>query len=138
MLDSHDLDPRSPEEHSGANLRAIQEAFRVFTDGGTIAGVEALLHISHRDCRFSPPSASGRVLEGHDEVLAFYGEVAAEGASISVRARSFTEEGDEVVVSGSTRLMRREGSFAESQVRWIFRFRDGLVEEDRWSPRHRA
>lgn len=138
MLDSHDLDPRSPEEHSGANLRAIQEAFRVFTDGGTIAGVEALLHISHRDCRFSPPSASGRVLEGHDEVLAFYGEVAAEGASISVRARSFTEEGDEVVVSGSTRLMRREGSFAESQVRWIFRFRDGLVEEARWSPRHRA
>jgi hypothetical protein len=35
-------------------------------------------------------------------------------------------------------VMRREGSFAESQVRWIYRFRDGLVEEARWRPRHRA
>lgn len=138
MLDSHDLEPRSPEDHSGANLRAIQEAFRVFADGGTVAGVEALLLISHRDCRYSPPSASGRVLQGREEVLAFYSEAAAEGTSISVRPRSFTAEGDEVVVSGSTRLMRREGSFAESQVRWIFRFRDGLVEEARWTPRHRA
>lgn len=138
MLDSQDLDRRPPENDSAANLRAIQEAFRVFTDGGAIAGVEALLLISHRDCRFSPPSASGRVLEGREEVLAFYNEVAAQGTSISVRPRSFTAEGDEVVVSGSMRVMRREGSFAESQVRWIYRFRDGLVEEARWRPRHRA
>jgi len=135
-LDSHDFERHLPDNAPGANLRAIQEAFRVFTDGGAIAGVEALLLISHPDCRFSPPSAAGQVLQGPEQVLAFYREAAAGGTSISVRPRSFTEEGDEVVVSGSMRVIRREGSFAESQVRWIYRFRDGLVEEARWSPRH--
>lgn len=137
-LDSHDLEASLPDNAPGANLHAIEEAFRVFADRGAIAGVEALLLISHDNCRFSPPSAEGRVLEGREQVLAFYNETAAEGTSISVRPRSFTEAGDEVVVSGSVRIMRREGSFAERQVRWIYRFRDGLVEEARWTPRHQA
>lgn len=135
-LDSHEVERRLAQSAPGANLRAIKEAFRAFADGGAIAGVEALLRISHHNCRFSPPDAAGRVLEGREQVLAFYREAAAGGTSISVRPRSFTEEGDEIVVSGSMRVIRSEGSFAESQVRWIYRFRDGLVEEASWSPRH--
>jgi ketosteroid isomerase-like protein len=135
-LDSHGVEPPLPESVPGTNLRAIEEAFRTFTDVGAMAGVEALLLISHHDCRFAPPGAAGRVLEGREEVLAYYEEAAAGGTSISVRPRSFTEHGDEVEVSGSMRVIRSEGSFAESQVRWIYRFRDGLIEEARWSPRH--
>jgi ketosteroid isomerase-like protein len=135
-LDSHEVERRLAEPAPGTNLHAIQEAFRAFADGGAIAGAEALLLICHDDCRFSPPSAAGRVLEGREQVLAYYREAAAGETSISVHPRSFTEQGDEIVVSGSMRVIRSEGSFAESQVRWIYRFRDGLVEEARWSPRH--
>ncbi len=137
-LDSHRLERDLTKADPGANLRAVKEAFRVFTDEGAAAGVEALLLICHEDCRFSPPSAEGRVLEAHEEVRAYFSEALAAGTSVSVRPRIFDEDGDEVVVSGSMRVMRPDGSFAERQVRWIYRFRDGLIEEAGWGPRHSA
>ena len=144
LLDSHQLDGSLPADAPGAtgktaesaNLRGIKEAFRAMAEGGISASVDALLQISHEDCRFRPASAEGKVLEGHDEVRAFFSAAEATGSSISVRPRSFEEHGDEVVVSGSMRVMQPEGSFAERQIRWIYRFRDGLVEEACWSPRH--
>lgn len=137
-LDSHHLERDLTPDDPGANVRAVKEAFRVFSDGGAMAGVEALLLISHQNCRFRPPSAEGRMLEGHDEIRAYFSEALAAGTSVSVRPRIFEENGDEVVVSGSTRVMRPGGSFAERQIRWIYRFRDGLVEEAGWRPRHSA
>ncbi len=120
-------------------MQAVKDAFKAFTDAGAEAGVEALLAISHVDCRFRPPSADGRVLDGHDELRAYYREVAEAGTSVSVRPRSFKEEQrDEVVVSGSIRIVHPDASFAERQMRWIYRFREGLVEEADWSPRHPA
>ena len=143
-LDSDQLDGSLPADApaatgttgESANLRGIKEAFRAMAEGGIGASVDALLEISHEDCRFRPASAEGRVLEGHDEVRAFFSAAETTGKSISVRPRSFEEHGDEVVVSGSMRVMQPEGSFAERQIRWIYRFRDGLVEEACWSPRH--
>jgi hypothetical protein len=148
-VDSHMLDPHQLEgdPHAdapgaagptgeSANLRAMKEVFRAVAEGGIRAGVDALLRISHEDCRFRPASAEGRVLEGHDEVRTFFGAAEATGTSISVRPRLFEEHGDEIVVSGSMRVMQPEGSFAERQIRWIYRFRDGLVEEACWGPRH--
>lgn len=146
-LDSHHLErdlPSGGEDAPGLleesqNVRAVKEAFKAFTDGGADAGIEALLAISHRDCRFRPPSADGRVLEGHDELRAYYREAAKAGTSVRVRPRIFREEQrDEVVVSGSIRIMHPDSSFAERQMRWIYRFRDGLVAEANWSPRHPA
>ncbi len=144
-LDSHDLErdlPSGGEDARGLleesqNVRAVKDAFTAFTDYGADAGLEALLAISHRDCRFRPPSADGRVLEGHDELRAYYREAAEAGTSVRVRPRIFREEQrDEVVVSGSIRIMHPDSSFAERQMRWIYRFRDGLVVEANWSPRH--
>jgi ketosteroid isomerase-like protein len=144
VLDSHQLEASLPANAPGttgttsesANVRAIKEAFRAMAEGGIGASVDALLQISHKDCRFRPASAEGRVLEGHDEVRAFFSSAETTGKSITVRARTFEEHGDEVVVSGSMRVIQPEGSFAERQIRWIYRFRDGLVEEACWSPRH--
>ena len=144
LLDSHQLEATPPANAPGttgtssesANVRAIKEAFRAMAEGGIGASVDALLQISHKDCRFRPASAEGRVLEGHDEVRAFFSSAETTGKSITVRARTFEEHGDEVVVSGSMRVIQPEGSFAERQIRWIYRFRDGLVEEACWSPRH--
>jgi SnoaL-like domain len=146
-LDSHNLEqdlPSGAEDPRGLaaesqNVQAVKDAFKAFTDAGAEAGLEALVAISHRDCRFRPPSADGRVLDGHDELRAYYREVAEAGTSVRVRARSFKEEQrDEVVVSGSIRIVHPDASFAERQMRWIYRFRDGLVEEADWSPRHPA
>jgi hypothetical protein len=42
---------------------------------------------------------------------------------------------DSVVVRGSIRLTRPDGSFAETKIRWNYRFRDGLVDSVTWEPR---
>jgi ketosteroid isomerase-like protein len=124
--------PEPPPE--SANLRAIKEAFRAYAEGGAKAGAEALLRISHEDCRFRPASAGGRVLQGHEEVRAHFGDATA--PTVRVRPRTFTEHDDEVIVNGSMRTLRPGGGFAESQVSWIYRFRDGRLEEASWCPRH--
>lgn len=139
-LDSHTLalprpldSPDSPGEPP--QVQAIKEAFRAFIEEGVSAGVEALLRVSHPDCLLRPYSAGGRVLHGHEEARAHFSEAMASGMSITVHPRSFECRGDEVVVSGSMRLARPSGGFAETQIRWVYRFRDGLVEEATWGPR---
>jgi hypothetical protein len=129
-LESPDLDPDLPE------VQAIRDAFRAYIDGGVSSGVEALLRISHADCRFRPFTAEGRVLHGHEEARAFFTEATASGSSVSVHPRTFDWRDDEVVVNGSMRVARPGSGFAERQVRWVYRFRDGLVEEASWGPRH--
>jgi hypothetical protein len=54
---------------------------------------------------------------------------------VQSRARSFDLDGDAVVVSGSARVSRGDGSFAETNVRWTIRCRDGLVYSVTSAPR---
>ena len=118
------------------NLKVVKESFRAFLDEGIAAGLEKLLRHSHERTEFRPYSAAGRVLMGADEVRRFFSEQAADGTEMSLRLGGFAERGDEVVVSGSVRLSRSSGGFAESQVCWIYRFReDGLLDEAHWGPR---
>jgi ketosteroid isomerase-like protein len=124
----------SPTPES-SNLQVIRECFAAFSEAGVEAGLEALLRHSHEDCVFRPYTAAGQVLRGRDEVRRFFREAIAGGTTMSIRAQSFEEHGDEVVVNGSLRVGRPEGGFAESQIRWTYRFREGLVEEARWDPR---
>jgi ketosteroid isomerase-like protein len=118
-----------------ANMTAIKEAFRAFSEDGVNAGVEALLRCAHEDCVFRPFSAGSTALHGHDEVRAHFRRAQASGGSSVVRPKRFEENGDEIVVTGSIRVLRQGGGFAESQVRWIYTFRDGLVQEAHWGPR---
>ena len=57
---------------------------------------------------------------------------------MTLRPATLEERGDEVVVNGYLRVVRPTGGFSESQIRWIYRFRDGRLEEARWSPRDAA
>jgi ketosteroid isomerase-like protein len=142
-LDSQHLESDLPQNGSGAsappvesaNLRAIKVVFDALTDGGVAAGAEELLRHSHPDCVYRLYMTGERVLHGRQEAREYFSEALASGASMSVRARTFEEHGDEVVVSGSVRLQRPSGGFAESQISWTFRFRDGLVEAATWGPR---
>jgi ketosteroid isomerase-like protein len=138
-VDSSRLDSESNGVSAeSANLRAIREAFRAFIEDGVEAGVERLMEVAHEECVFRPYTAGERVLHGREQARAFFRDAVAAGATMTVRPQSFEEYGDEVVVTGTVRLLRPGGGFAESQIRWIYAFRDGLVEEARWGPRSGA
>jgi hypothetical protein len=119
-------------------VHVLKEAFEALREQGLEAGIESLLIHAHADFEFSPYLAAGRVLRGADEVRAFFREQHAAGTSVMMRAASFEEEGDEVLVNGSVRVLRAQGGFAESQISWTYRFRDGLLEAAHWAPRQAA
>jgi SnoaL-like protein len=119
-------------------VHALKEAFEVLREDGLEAGIERLLSTAHSDFEFRPYLAGGRVLRGADEVRAFFREQHAAGTALTLRATSFEEHGDEVVVQGSVRVGRPSGGFSESQLTWTYRFRDGLLQEAHWTPRQAA
>ena len=120
------------------NLQVVKETFEVLGEGGLEAAIEHLLKHSHDDVEFAPYMGAGVVLRGPDEVRAFFrGQIEA-GTVMTARPTSIEECGDEVVVNGSLRVVRSAGGFAESQISWTYRFRDGLLQEARWGPRRAA
>ena len=119
-----------------AQLRTIKDAFDVSVNQGFMAGLEALLAHAHEDCEFRPYIASGHIIRGHDAIRAFYRAAMTAGTEMKLRPTSFHDEGDCVVVHGSMRVGRPSGGFSESQTSWTYKFRDGLLAEASWRPRH--
>jgi ketosteroid isomerase-like protein len=120
------------------NARVVKNAFQVLGEGGIEAAIEHLLEHSHEDVEFVPYVAAGDVLRGPDEVRAFFRDQIESGTVLTARPSSIEECGDEVVVNGSLRVERPTGGFAESQLSWTYRFRDGRLQEARWGPRRPA
>ena len=135
-MDSLAARPAPQNGHSESpNLHVIKQAFRASVDDGFEAGLEELLSVAHADCEFRPYIAANRVLRGHDEVRRYYGEAIAAGTQMRLNPTSFHEAGDEVVVHGSIRVARPSGGFAETQISWTYRFRDGRLAAAGWTPR---
>jgi ketosteroid isomerase-like protein len=127
-----------PDLADSPNLRVVKDALELLDEGSLEAAVEHLLSHAHADVEFCPYVGQGRVLRGPDEVRTFFrGQVEA-GTSLVLRPSSFEDCGNEVVVNGSLRVMRSSGGFAESQLSWTYRFRDGRLQEARWGPRRAA
>jgi ketosteroid isomerase-like protein len=97
--------------------------------------LDALLRQAHDDCEFRPYIADDRVLHGHDEIRRYYSEAIAAGTEMRLHPTSFHEHGDQVVVNGSIRVARPSGGFAETQISWTYRFREGLLAAAGWTPR---
>jgi ketosteroid isomerase-like protein len=132
------VEPRLDHVDS-ANLRVVKGAFALLGEDGLEAALEHLLSHAHDDVEFWPYVAAGEVLRGPDEVRAFYRGQLEAGVAFTVRPSSFEECGDgEVVVNGSLRVVQPSGGFAESQLSWTYRFRDGRLQEARGGPRHPA
>lgn len=126
------------------NLAAVEKVFELLEDSGPLAAAEELMKISHEDVELHsylargaarPGDAKDEVIRGREEVMAFLRRTTDAGVSIRARAQSFEVEGDSVVVRGSARVGRPDGSFAETKLRWTYRFRDGLIDEISWQPR---
>jgi ketosteroid isomerase-like protein len=117
------------------NLATVKEVYRAMQEDGLRSGGEYLAaHVSD-DASIRLYTTNGRVLHGREEVRSFFAEAEGAGTSVVLRPRQFLDDGDNVTVIGSARVQRSEGGFAETQVRWTWRFRDGLISEANWEPR---
>jgi ketosteroid isomerase-like protein len=117
------------------NVRIVKGAFETLDEGGLEAAVEHLLNHAHADVEFSPYTEAGRVLRGADEVRAFFRGQMEAGTVYMARLSSIEESADAVVANGSLRVLQATGGFAESQISWTYRFRDGRILEARGGPR---
>jgi ketosteroid isomerase-like protein len=111
------------------NLRLVKDFWRVFENEGPLATLELMLANAHEDLELRPFVGGGRVFREPDEIREYMRQEIADGATLQATPWSFEEIGDEVVVAGSLRILRRDGSIADSQLRWTFRFRDGRLAE---------
>jgi len=126
------------------DLEAVKRAYEMVAQVDVVAGIEELLKVCHEDVEMRAYAARAvaaagvgghELLRGRDEILAFFRDSAESGFAVAIRARGFDVEGDTVVVRGSIRVARPDGSFAETSARWNYRFRDGLVDSINWEQR---
>jgi hypothetical protein len=116
------------------NLEAVKAIWAALERDGLEASAEATLNLCHEDVEFTPYSGEGRTLRGADEVRKFLCEGASAGTTFHASAWRFEEEGDVVTVLGSIRVHRADGSLADAQVRWVYRFSGGLVKSASFEP----
>ena len=109
------------------NLTRVKKAWQRLDKEGHASGMEALFEHCHPECVFRPAASRGEVLHGVEAARVFFREQRDAGGDIRVSAYSFREKGDCIEVAGWIRLIRPEGGMADSQVRWVYRFRDGQI-----------
>ena len=142
-MDSHDELAVNRSAPPAPNLAAIQKVWETFDADGPLAATEELMRISHEDVELhsylargaARPGEADEAIRGREDVMAFLRRTTEAGVTITARARSFEVEGDSVVVRGSARVVRPDGSFAETKLSWTYRFRDGLIDQISWRPR---
>ena len=117
-------------------MTIVKEVWDTVAECGVVAGFDRLLLDSHEDVEMQPYSAGdSRVLHGADEIRAFFREAEERGVSIRLKSRQFEEVDERVLVAGSIRVVRPDGSFAETMVRWTYAFRDDQLQRLFWEPR---
>ncbi len=125
---------RSPQLDSH-EVETVRELYRRMQEDGLRLGGEYLAAHSTEDAVIRLYTTNGRELHGRDEVRSFFADAEESGTSVILRAKTFEDCGNRVVVVGSARVQRSEGGFAETHVRWTWDFRDGLIAETSWEPR---
>ena len=122
----------------------MKRAYDTIARADVVAGIEELLKVCHDDVEMRPYAAQAvasagvgghELLRGRDEIRAFFRDSADSGFEVAIRTRGFALEDDMVVVRGTIRVARPDGSFAEASVRWNFQFLDGLVHRIGWEQR---
>src|SRR5215218_5525031 len=131
-MDAHDELTISGKTATGPDLEAVKRAYETIARADVVAGIEELLKACHDDVEMRAYAAKAvasagvgghELLRGREEIRAFFRDSADSGFAVAIRTRSFAVEGDTVVVRGSIRVARPDGSFAEASVRWNYLFR---------------
>jgi ketosteroid isomerase-like protein len=105
---------------AGENLEIVKEIWARFPH----EGVEGVLGFFHDD--FSWRLEDGAVVEGHDGLRTYFGELAAQGVKVNVSAYDFEENGARVLVPASIRF-KTDVSIADNQSWLVYELRDGKV-----------
>ena len=143
-MDAHDDRTVASDTTSTPDLAAIQRVYDRVAAEGAFAGIEELLTLCHDDVEMRPyagagPASAGggeqALLHGPEQIREFFRTSIESGFKPQPRAKAFQVIGDSVVVRGSIRLTRPDGSFAETKLSWTYHFHDGLVDEVSWEPR---
>ncbi len=143
-MEGRDDLPVTTDTAATPDLAGIRRVYERIAAEGTLAGIEELLAFCHEDVEFRPyagagPSSFGagrhELLHGREAIRDFFQTSLQSGYRPQPRARSFDVTADSVIVRGSIRLTRPDGSFAETKLSWTYHFRDGLVDEVGWEPR---
>lgn len=88
--------------------------------------MDSFLSALHPDVEAHPSINGAPLLHGRDEVQRWLAQITTVDADMEARPMEFEARGECVVVRGY--LRRREGrGLAESQVHWLYEFRDGQV-----------
>jgi ketosteroid isomerase-like protein len=104
------------------NLALARQAFDSFIRHD----MDSFLSVLHPDVEAHPSIDGAPRLHGRDEVARWWSQFGALDGDIEVRPLDFEPRGDCVIVRGY--LRRREGrALAESEVHWLYEFRDGLI-----------
>ena len=141
-MDARDKLALSGERAAPSDEAAVRRMFERIASAGVLEGIEELLRISHDDVEMSAyaqaadpgPDGERDKLHGKEAVRAFFRGTVDRGVVLQLRPRNYSTRGDTVVVGGSMRVSRPDGSFAETRLRWNFHFRGGLVDEIGWEP----
>jgi hypothetical protein len=115
-------------------MDTVKEIWAVLERDGLAASTEALLAHCHEDAELRPYSAEGLTLRGVAEIRDFIEDRAAAGGSVHARPWRFEERGEQVVVTGSLRLQRADGSIADAQLRWCYTFHGDLIAHAEFAP----
>jgi ketosteroid isomerase-like protein len=89
-------------------------------------GVDAMLAMCDDDVDWSPHGAGDRIFHGSTELRDFFAGQRALGERRELTVYAIEEFGDAVLMSGALRRVR-QGRLTESQVAWVFQFRDGRL-----------
>lgn len=84
------------------------------------------MSVLHVDAEAHPSIGGAPQLHGREEIARWWDQLDRLDGDIEVRPLDFEARGDCVIVRGY--LRRRQGrALAESQVHWLYEFRDGLI-----------
>jgi ketosteroid isomerase-like protein len=115
-------------------MDAVKEIWAVLEREGPAASTEAFLACCHDDAEVRAYVAEERTLRGATEIREFAASHAAAGDSVHITPWSFEELGQDVVVTGSLRLQRADGSIADAQLRWCYTFRGDRIAQAEFAP----
>ena len=88
--------------------------------------MDSFLSVLHPDVEAHPSIDGAPRLRGREEIVRWWSQFRELDGEIEVRPLDFEPRGDCVIVRGY--LRRREGrALAESEVHWLYEFRDGLI-----------
>ena len=105
------------------NLALARQVFDRFIEHD----MESFVSMLHPDVEAHPQIDGAPLLHGREAVTSWWQDlIKAREGDIEVRPLEFETRGDCVIVRGY--LRHREGrALSESQVHWLYEFRDGLI-----------